>query len=133
MRVPVEEFVVDILCDALEKEGKIDYRLLFKGGFANAVEKYLEELEKHGDNGSTKKKASHTVQEEVVSGDALSFRDGIEEYGIRPTISTMEGRNGEWSQALKQESLKQFADLIEFCHKHQISLDQSLVERGNIN
>ena len=133
IRVPVEDFVIDILCDALEHEGMIDYRSLFKGGYANIVEKYMERLETQRQQAikiHIDSEEGCTRKEEESMTEATNSRDGAESSTLLAR-STLSGKIGEWSDVLREESYRQFEKLMEFCQKRQLMLNRSLAERGN--
>ncbi len=138
IRVPVEGFVVDILCDAMEENGAIDYRLLFKGGYCNMVDKHMNRLDQAERNVNRDTSEESCVEKDdkgsgVVNGGFSDSRDGpLEGLGSTNllTFSTMEGKIGEWSETIKEESYRQFMKLIYFCQKHDLMLDYSLVKKG---
>ena len=139
VRVPVEDFVIDILCDGLEENGMIDYRLLFKRGYCDIVDKYMNSLDKIEQNMNKDSSNESCVEKDkmcssVVDTGSSIIRDHKEAMDSKSllTFSTMNGEIGEWSEKIKEESYRQFMKLIEFCEDHGIELDHSLVKKGNL-
>ncbi len=121
IRSPVEDFVIELLCDALaSKGGKIDYRMLFKGGFARLVNKYIKSTEKRN------KDDSNELEDEEANSD-MRRGEGVDGSSVN---STMGGAVGVWSKKIKEQSQRQFEELMEFCEKHRILLNRSIAERG---
>ena len=122
IRSPVEDFVIELLCDALaSKAGKIDYRMLFKGGFARLVNKYIKSTEKRN-------KADSNELEDDEANSYMRRGEGID--GSSGINSTMGGAVGVWSEKIREQSQRQFEELMEFCEKRQIMLNRSIAERG---
>lgn len=130
IRVPVETFVIDILCDALEFREMIDYRLVFEGGYTDLVKKYMEKLKSNADLTKSIEKIDSSEKDgnEIESVKSV-YIDDANPY----CMSTMSGDTGVWARKSKEESHQQYEKLMEFCLEHNITLNRSLVERGTVH
>jgi hypothetical protein len=123
LRPPVSVNIIMILCEALEKEtdkdDTVDYRKLFCDGLESLVEEYLS--------------AEDVVKETPMSVESdtnSSISSEISASTSTVTSSTLPGNNGMWACGVKENALKQFIALIEYCKAHNIVLNKKLAERG---
>lgn len=136
LRVPVEDHVINVVCDALENHtginAVIDYRLLLKRGLVDILEQYLTILEQHEESNELfpvdDKETKCLIKIEPIS--TSSSTSAITQEVLRPTKSTMDGKHGEWSEMFKEDAQKQFMCLIEYCQRQNIILDKASAERA---
>ena len=137
LRVPVEDHVINVVCDALENHtgmsAVIDYRLLLKRGLVDILEQYLTILEQQEESNEffpvDDEETKCLIKIEPIS--TPSSTSTITQEVLHPTKSTMDGKHGEWSEMFKEDAQKQFMCLIEYCQRHNIILDKASAERGN--
>ena len=133
MRPPVEMNIVDIVCDVLEYEtnaqGRVHYQLLFKTDLTKLVEKYWSGVVK------TSKECETLISDSDQDKDSDKNTSSTVTTCAMPSASsqyqsTMDGDIGKLSEEFKQESLRQFNELMRYCQEHGIELNRNLAERG---
>lgn len=126
MRPPVSQEALEFILTCLPqtKVGKLEYLPLVNGSILQYVEDYFNAS---GDNsGSTtgvaesSKSITSQTDTERESPDPLS-------QGLK---STMSGERGRLSTAYKEEEIKQFEALMEFCRENNIVFDEKFAEKG---
>ena len=148
LKVPVEEehmlrMILVALARETGKNGQVNYQLLMRGNLGALIEKHItenelvecgrggQEIQKvvFGEESATKLvEQSSAAREGDVSHSSTSA--GTKPAAERLKRSTMTGKNGEWASEYKQEAVRQFNELIEYCKEHEIILDRATAEKG---
>ena len=137
LKAPVGQDTFELLLQAmgvpLTRNGRVDYRVILKGGLVNLAEEYLRKegvkvtatgVSVGGGDSSPLVSGSKTQGEEDPLHDVATLS---QRYSA---VSTMSGANGRLVDGYKQEGLRQFNRLVEYCKVNGIVLDWQLAERG---
>ena len=128
MRPPVSQEALECILKCLPqtKEGKLDYLPLVNGSILQCVEEYFNTS--GGDSGITTGVAESG---ESITSQANTERETPDIDPLSQGLkSTMGGERGRLSTAYKEEEIKQFEVLMEFCRENNIVFDEKFVEKG---
>lgn len=124
MKIQMSQQTIEILLDILKIDGGlVRYDELLQGGILRKVTRHFQQY----DSEWIPPKKATSIAGSISSDNTLLQ---LEEQ-ISP--STMDGKIGILADEYKQEELKQFASLLEFCKGKGITLDWKLAERGTKN
>lgn len=127
LKAPLSQAAIEILLQVLDirEDGLLDYQQLINGCVLRAVEEHFKRLEEE------------LIVEEVDEVLPASSEDlwkmktaDLEKKHSNP--STLTGKHGVMVQDYKQEEIKQFSKLIEYCKENGIVLNWQVAERGKL-
>ena len=124
MKIPVSQATIELMLDVLviDDHGLLNYNQLLNGEVLRKVEEHFQQY----DFKLTEDETVNPVIKESFSGDISTLL----ELDKHEAPSTMGGRNGALADEWKQEELKQFTLLIDYCKENGIILDWKLAEKG---
>lgn len=111
----------EVLLDMLEiDDGLLRYEELLKGGLVRTVKRSFQQQ----DSEMESQKITHSTPGNI-SLDKTQLQSEKEK-----TLSTMDGKKGIIASEYKEEELKQFMSLLDFCKGKEITLDWKMAEKG---
>ena len=129
LKAPLSQAAIETLLQVLEirEDGLLDYQQLINGGIHTMVEEHFQRLEAElvSDEGNKQ-------EECVVCEDEWSMKaaDVAKKHG---GPGTLQGEHGILAEQYKQEEVKQFSKLINYCKENGIVLNWQVAEKGNVN
>lgn len=124
LNIQTSHATVEVLLNVLvvSDNGLVNYSQLLRGGILRRVREYFQQLASE----PTYHEKFNPVDEES-SIDDISTQLQLEKYN---TPSSMSGRNGILADETREEELKQFTLLIDYCRDNGVILDWKLAEQG---
>ena len=121
MTIQMSQQTIEVLLDILEIDGGLlRHDELLKGGILRKATRHFQQ----NDPEWIRKKSANSIAGNISSDDTLLQ---LEKQKI---LSTMDEKNGILADEYKQEELKQFTLLLDFCKGKGITLDWKLAEKG---
>ena len=135
LKAPVRQDAFELLLLAmgvpLTEKGRVDYRVILKGGLVKLAEEYLQKEDMKATAASASVGGGESpplVSESRIQDGAL--HDAATLSQRYSAVSTMGGANGRLVDGYSQEGLRQFNRLMEYCRGNGIVLDWQLAEKG---
>ena len=128
LRAPISQDALEILLSATTQDNQLDYRILLSGSLWKAVNDHFQqrEVEDAVSTASMSKNSSKELQD-LQATDTKDV-SGTSQRQLAP--STMDGQNGELSDAYKLAELRQFDALVAYCKDNGIILNYDTAEKG---
>lgn len=123
MKIQMSEQTIEVLLDILDiDDGLLRYDKLLKGGILRKVKGRFQQL--HVDSKQIHKKKEHSIACNI------SLENTLLQLEKQRSLCTMGQKNGILANEYKQEELKQFTSLLDFCKERGIVLDWKMAEKG---
>ena len=120
MKIQLSQETIEVLLDTLEvDDGLLRYNEFLKGEILRRVKRSFQQQDS---------KWIHNKMAQSIAGN--TSRDSTLLQLGKQSLSTMDEKNGMLSNEYKQEELKQFALLLDFCKGKGITLDWKMAEKG---
>ena len=127
LKAPLSQAAIETLLQVLEirEDGLLDYQQLISGGIRAVVEEHFERLE-----AGLVDKEDVTQDDSKVSEDEWTMKAAdVEKKHGAP--STLQGEHKILTEQYRQEEVKQFSKLINYCKENGIVLNWQVAEKGN--
>jgi len=128
LKAPLSQSGIEILLQIFEirDDGLLDYQQVVNGNILSGVIKHFERLESE--------LVSKDVQGPVCCDDSedewtMKAADVERKHGAPSTLSS---EHGALADCYKQEEVKQFSQLINYCKENGIALNWQVAERGGL-
>ena len=135
LKTPIGQDAFELLLQAmgipLTENGRVYYRVVLNGGLVKLAEEYLQREDKRNATTVTSVAGdSSQTSGSKVQGKEGALQDAATLSQRYSGVSTMGGENGRLVDGYRQEGLRQFNSLVEYCKANDIVLDWELAERG---
>ena len=128
LRAPISQDALEILLTATTQDNQLDYRMLLSGSLWKAVNDHFQNREE--ESAVSAASMSENSSKELQDLQATDSKDVLRTSQRQLAPSTMDGQNGELSDAYKLAELKQFDALITYCKDNGIILNYDTAEKG---
>ena len=120
----MSQTTIEILLDILEIDGGLlRYDQLLQGGIPRKVARYFQQYDSEIINNKNPK----YIAGKTSCDDESAL---LQPEKNKKCPSSMDGKNGVLADEYKQEELRQYTSLLDFCNGKGITLDWKLAEKG---